>query len=264
MLQQFQSFNFNEATLTQLGKFNEGALQSLTGLSMQSLPAHAPAKLHDMQAIWVSEMPKRLPLGWSVGMRWLEALFNEETDKAIIEGWRPTFESGTGVLFTEDQKPDPHLTVIFGHNPSNHYVKKAIVETMPRKPFRFTCVKALGPAGKENCYVAYTNDRNILKWMTLIRNNNWINSNHAEYDAEYAGWPVAGGDFGSLCGESGGPVIPHAMLMRGLNLTPSDVALPPSLGTLADIEVTLIGMVEWVTIILDGVKIKLATYYPPI
>lgn len=253
MINNFTSFNYNEATLNQLRKFNEGALQSLTGLSMQSLPAHAPAKLHDMQAIWVSEMPKRLPLGWNVGKRWMEALFNEETDTVIIEEWRSTFEFGKRTLFTEDQKPDPQLTVIVGHNPSSDYVKKAIVESMPRKPFRFTGVKVLG----QDRVVAYTHDRNIFKWLTVIRNNSFINSHHADFDAEYAGWPVAEGE------KPDDLILPHVVLLQGLNLTPSDITFPPSLGKLADIEVTLIGMVEWVTVIIEGVKIRLAKYYPP-
>lgn len=245
--------NYNQATMAILYKFNDAALKSISQLALTKLPENAPFKLHEMPGVWVSEMPTALPEGWKVGMRWMEALYNKKTDDAIWE-WRTQYEEEKGVVLEDDQKPDPHKTILFGHNPAAIRCKKTLVENMPRSSFRFNSVKVLGRPGHEDCFVAYTSDTSVLRWMTAVRNEPWINSNHPEYDAAKMGWPVAGGDFGT--------VIPHGTLLRGLKLTPEQIQNPPSLKHLANIDVTLIAVVEWVNVIVDGTKFKLAQYYP--
>lgn len=236
-----------------LAKFNSPSLASICLLPLTRLPEEAPFKLHEMPAVWVSEMPAVVPEGWKVGMRWMEAHFDHETDNAIWE-WRTKEEEKNGVVRENDQKPDPHMTILFGHNPGAKRCKKILVETMPRSSFRFTDVMALGPPGKEDCWVAHTSDKSVNRWMNVVRNEPYLNSNHADYHADKMGWPVAGGDFGT--------VIPHATLFRGKPLTPTEIKSPPSLKNLATIDVRLIAVVEWVSVVIDGTKIKLAQYYP--
>lgn len=200
---------------------------------------------------WVQDMPV-MPTGWEKTNCWIEGNLDEATTNTILV-WRygtDGFVNKNTTLTLVDQTPVPHVTNLFSHCPTAVSSKEELRAMMPTAPFRFARVKALGPEGKENCWVAMTEDKAVVSWLELSRGDRFLNTWHKSYVAEN-GWEQTTQEFTT--------VIPHATLVRGLK--DLDVNNPPALGVLANHEARLVSMTEWVGLKKGDVKIKLAKFY---
>lgn len=201
---------------------------------------------------------------WKASNCWLELNLSDDTI-AAIHAWRRDYAASTGATFASSQLPEPHVTICFAHCPAAEEAKRALVAAMPSAVFPFSHVKALGPAGRENCWVAVLgqlDDPNdaLVAYLASARNDATLNTKHASY-VERDGWKKNVDEFG-------GSIIPHVTLVRGLQ--DMDIAHPPPLSNLFPDHfagAVFTSITEWAgieSIGTDGkpVKIKLCMHHP--
>ena len=230
------------------------ALAHCTPLTYDALPNKfllpTPDTYANEAVICVSRMPA-LPEGWKAANRWLELNLTAETLAAIDE-WRRNYAASMGVTLSASQTPDGHVTVCFAHCPTADYAKNALRASIPRSGSGFACsyVKALGPPGRENCWVVVIDDEKVHGFLSSARDNAALNTKHALY-VPRDGWAATVDEFG-------GSVIPHITLVRGLSNL--DVTKPPPLLNLFGVGVHFTSMTEWVgieSVGTDGKPVKL-------
>ncbi len=229
-------------------KFTEEMQSDMAQLKV--VPAPIPSA-NDV-VIFVDEIPP-VPKGWqSTRNSWLEANVDGSTmDK--VAAWRMGADgyvlNNTDVTLI-DQTPIPHVTNLFTHNPLATVAIENLRASMPTDEFEFDTVSALGPPGKENCWVAETHDERIVKWLQASRDEAQLNRGHPQY-VEDGGYPFIEREFDT--------VRPHVTLVR--NIEKMNKNKVPSLGVLKGHKARLTSLTEWVTWTRGTEKIKLAKHY---
>lgn len=232
-----------------LSEFSEDALNDIAKFNLIDMPEGVSASSRGDTALYVSMMPN-LPQGWKGGVRFMEGKMDEATERAFATR-RAEYRVDHPELI-DDQFPDVHDTIIFGHNPTAENAKQTVVNATPDGVFAFHRVQALGETGKENCWGVVSDDPALIKWMTDARNDPDLKS-----DAVKGNWPVASSGFDT--------VIPHATFVRNLVPTIADVNQGPDLSVLLGKETScIVCVMEWASMMHPSSKkkLKLAKFWP--
>jgi uncharacterized short protein YbdD (DUF466 family) len=204
--------------------------------------------------VWVEEMPSFPDIeGAKAAFRWIEGNLDFKTVE-VINQWRENQQQEAGIVWENKQMPEPHMTIIFGHCPVDVQGKDQLLKMMldmKEYEFHFSHIKAL-PPGKENCWVAVTDDPKCIEILTYANNSATLNTNHPSYVMK-GSWPVSGGAFDTI--------IPHVTLVRGLN-EKDGVCNPPLISELLKNHgAKLVSVSEVVGMIIGDMKIKFKKNY---
>ncbi len=242
-------------TLTQemesmLSEFSKDALNDIAQFNLIDMPEGVPESSRGDTALYVSTMPN-LPEGWKGGVRFMEGKMNEETERAFADR-RSEYRKEHPELL-DDQFPDVHVTIIFGHNPIAEDAKQMVVDATPTSPFSFNYVKALGETGKENCWGAVSENIFLIQWLRSARSHEDLKS-----DCVINGnWPIVSSGFDTI--------IPHATFVRNLVPAIADVNQSPDLSILLGKKTSrIVCVMEWVSMTHPSSKkkLKLAKFWP--
>lgn len=196
-----------------------------------------PFEYNDPNMLWIPQTANFPSLkGCECLSRWVECTLDSAASAAIIS-WQSKSNAKVGTTYHV-----PHVTVLYGHDPTARRAMRYFVKAMPRNRFYLGDIVAR-PVANPTHYVAPIKAPSVKRWMQCALGNPALWSGHPDWKA-HDGYGVPSGLFKEA--------FPHITLLSHKDGCPPHN--PPLLGKLAVTGMELRGIYEFIEIKLPSGK----------